>query len=580
MIGKGLPIYVSAHPCASVVPYRQVIGKGLPIYVSAHPWFPGFDNSEKPPILTRMKAFAHLFETLEQARTPSEKVEALTRYFTDTPPADAAWAVHLLKGGGMPRPVPARSLREWVTEKLALPPWLLEACHAETGDLAETLSLLWPERGAGLDLPFHKVLEEHLLPLRDADPETQRTSLFALWDDCTRTERLLVNKILLGGMRVNVDRGLTAKALAEFAGLDPALVEHRLMTDVAPTANAFQTWIASDNPEDPLKHPYPFFLATSLTTPVSALIDPHAWQVEWHWDGIRAQLIRRGGETLLWSRDEELLSDAFPEIIREAGELPDGTVLDGVILAWHNESPLPFGELQRRIQKKNPGPKLQNEIPVVFLAVDCMEIQGVDIREMPLYSRVCQVVPMFGIDECDHFRVSEPLKFETWADLEALRIQSRQRGATGLMLKRLDSPYREGRVPGDWWKWSAPPHTLNAVLLYVQVADGNQPGAFAHLTFGLWENGELVTFAKCSDELSPRERSEVDEFVRRNTLEKHGPVRVVKPEWVGEIAFDGLWPSKRHKSGIAIRSPKLLRLHPDKSPEAADSLESLRSLLS
>lgn len=526
-----------------------------------------------------MKSFATLFETLDQARDASEKVEALKRYFAETPPADAAWTVHLLKGGHMPRLVPSRILREWVSEKLDLPPWLLEACHTETGDLAETLALLWPGQGTGLDISFHSLFEEHLLPLRDAETEAQRTSIFALWDASTRTERLLINKIILGGLRMDVGRGLTSKALAEFAGLDPALVEHRLMDDEIPTPTAFQNWLATDNPEAPLKRPYPFFLAMPLTKHLSSLGNPYEWQMEWIWDGIRAQLIRRGGETLLWSRDEELITDAFPEILREAEELPDGTVLDGVVLAWREERPLPFGDLQSRIQKRNPSPKLQREIPVAFLALDCMEIQGVDIREMPLYSRVSHVVPMFGIDECHHFRVSEPLNFETWPELEPLLAQSRQRGATGLMLKRLDSPYREGRLPGDWWKWTAPPHTLDAVLIYAQAGEGNQADAFVHYTFALWEGEELVTFAKCISELSESETKQVDAFVRENTLEKHGPVRVVKPEWVGEVAFDALWPSKRHKSGIAVRSPRVRRLQADKSPQAADTLDTLRTLL-
>ncbi len=525
-----------------------------------------------------MKRFCELYTRLDQTRKTSVKVEALERYFREAPPEDAAWAVYVLKGEKMRRLVKSSLLREWVAAAAGIPLWLLEASYAEAGDLAETLARLWPGEGPGLDMPLHALIESHLLQL-GSDPAVQQVRLQNIWGQCTHTERFLVNKILTGGFRMGVARGLTARALADVAGLAPALVEHRLMGKWEPTAEAVRALLAPEEAgEVSVKQPYPFYLASPLSGEVTALGEPGDWQAEWKWDGIRAQLIVRGGEVLLWSRGEEVITDGFPEIVEGARLLPEGTVLDGEILAWREEAALPFGELQRRINRRNPGPALRKEVPVMFMVYDCLEVHGVDIRSMPLYARQAQAVPMFGTEETPGFRVSEPLEFRSWAELAELRDQSRERGVEGVMLKRADSPYRSGRRRGDWWKWKVDPFVLDAVMVYAQAGHGRRAGLYTDYTFALRDGETLVPFAKAYSGLTDAEMKEVDTYIRKHTLEKHGPVRVVEPGLVFEVAFEGVQISKRHKCGLAVRFPRVARLRSDKPAGEIDTLEALRAL--
>lgn len=529
-----------------------------------------------------MHRFCTLFNCLDQTRKTSAKLEALREYFSEAPAEDAAWAIYVLKGEKMRRLVKSHLLREWVAEAAGIPIWLLEASYAEAGDLAETLAWLWPDgglgEGLGLGLSLQELIESHLLLLGD-DPAVQQVRLQEIWAKCTRDERFLVNKILTGGFRMGVARALTSRALAEVAGIEPSLVEHRLMGKWEPTAASVEALMAPEaEGEVSVNQPYPFFLASPLAGEVSDLGEASDWQAEWKWDGIRAQLIVRGGEVLLWSRGEEVISDGFPEIVEGARSLPEGTVLDGELLAWRGEAALPFGELQRRINRRNPSAKLQQEVPVIFMVYDCMEAHGVDLREMPLYARVGQAVPMFGTEETPAFRVSEPLEFRFWTELAALRDLARERGVEGVMLKRLDSPYRSGRKRGDWWKWKVDPYVLDAVMVYAQAGHGRRAGLYTDYTFALRDGEELVPFAKAYSGLTDAEMKEVDTFIRKHTLEKHGPVRVVEPKLVCEVAFEGVQVSKRHKCGLAVRFPRVSRLRLDKTLEEIDRIEALRAL--
>lgn len=527
-----------------------------------------------------MRSFEKLFEALDATTKTSARVGALAAYFRLAPPGDAAWVVHFLTGGKMSRLVNTRLMREWVAEAADVPPWLLEECYAEAGDLAETLARLWPRDGQGLPGSLQSVVEECLLPLKDADEGEQRARLESLWNACGFSGRLLLNKFITGGFRMGVARGLVARGVAEASGLDSTVIEHRLAGEWEPTAAAWEALTHPDKEETDASRPYPFYLASPLAGPVAELGDPFEWQVEWKWDGIRAQLICRGGQVVLWSRGGELITDGFPEIAEDARHLPDGTVLDGELLAWRDENVMSFGDLQRRINRKNPGPKLRSEVPVVFMVYDCLEVHGVDIRHMPLYARVGQAVPMFGTEETPCFRVSEPLKFRTWEEAARLRDASRERGVEGLMLKRADSPYKSGRKRGDWWKWKVDPFTLDAVMVYAQAGHGRRAGVYTDYTFALRDGeGGWVSFAKAYSGLTDREMDEVDRFIRAHTLEKHGPVRVVEPLLVCEVAFEGLRESKRHKSGIAVRFPRVSRLRKDKTPDEADDIHALRALM-
>jgi DNA ligase-1 len=525
-----------------------------------------------------MKRFCELFTRLDRTRKTSEKLAALRDYFREAPPEDAAWAVYVLKGEKMRRRVKSSHMRDWVAEEAGIPLWLLEASYAEAGDLAETLARLWPGEGPGLDMPLHKLIEDHL-PRPGSDPPGQKERLRTLWSACTHDERFLLNKLLTGGFRMGVARGLTARALAETAGLEPAQVEHRLMGTWEPTAASMRALLApAEEGGGTVNQPYPFYLASPLTGDVSELGPAADWQAEWKWDGIRAQLLVRGGEVMLWSRGEEVITDGFPEIVAGAELLPDGTVLDGEILAWRDEAALPFGALQRRINRRNPGVKLRTEVPVIFMVYDCMEVHGVDIRSMPLYARQTQALPMFGTEDTPAFRVSEPLDFSTWEQLAALRNLARERGVEGVMLKRTDSPYLSGRKRGDWWKWKVDPFRLDAVMVYAQAGHGRRAGLYTDYTFALRDGDGLVPFAKAYSGLTDAEMKEVDAFIRKHTLEKHGPVRVVEPKLVCEVAFEGVQVSKRHKCGLAVRFPRVSRLRNDKAPEEIDTVDALRDL--
>lgn len=526
-----------------------------------------------------MERFRALFLALDATRKTSERLQALQAYFAEAAPEDAAWAVYLLLGEKLRRLVKPALLRVWVAEAAGIPLWLLEAAYAETGDLAETLARLWPGAGPGITLPLQKLIEETLLPIRSLPEEAQRAVLEKLWRQGTVVDRLLLNKLITGGFRMGVARGLTARALSEVSGLEPALIEQRLMGGWHPDAAAFHALLRREEGANDLHRPYPFFLASPLEGEPESLGPASAWQAEWKWDGIRAQLLRRGDTVMIWSRGEEVVTDSFPEIACGAQDLPADTVLDGELLAWKDGRPLPFGELQRRILRKNPSQKLQAEVPVIFMVYDCLEVHGVDLREMPLYSRLGQAVPMFGTEDTPSFRVSEPLPFEDWSSLKTLRGLARERGVEGIMLKRIDSPYRNGRKRGDWWKWKMDPYVLDAVMVYAQAGHGRRAGLYTDYTFALRDGGDFVPFAKAYSGLSDAEMKEVDQFIRAHTLEKHGPVRVVAPLLVCEVAFEGIQRSNRHKCGIAVRFPRVSRLRKDKAPGEADTLEALRQLL-
>ncbi|MDP9171249.1 MAG: cisplatin damage response ATP-dependent DNA ligase, partial [Acidobacteriota bacterium] len=308
--------------------------------------------------------------------------------------------------------------------------------------------------------------------------------------------------------------------------------------------------------------------------------EPSEWVAEWKWDGIRSQVIRRSWQTFVWSRGEELVTERFPELQALGGLLPEGTAIDGEILPWKEGLPLPFAQMQRRIGRKVLGAKILADVPVVLLAYDLLEWQGEDIREWPLERRRAQLAELVhSLESTGRIVLSAPVPFSSWEELAALRLGSRERAVEGFMLKQHGSPYRVGRRRGDWWKWKIEPYSIDCVLIYAQPGNGRRASLLSDYTFGVWDNGELVPFAKAYSGLTNEEIGQVDAWVRRNTLEKFGPVRRVKPELVFELAFEGIQKSTRHKSGIAVRFPRMARWRVDKKAEEADSIETIRALL-
>ncbi|QDT39770.1 ATP-dependent DNA ligase [Stratiformator vulcanicus] len=546
-----------------------------------------------------MRLFAELFTRLDETNKTSAKHAALVDYFRKAEPEDAAWAVHVLTGRKLKRVIKSGDLRAAAIGAAGVSEWLFEESYEVVGDLAETIALLLPEATVSSAEPLHAVIEDTLLPLKKLSPEEQGEILWSKWSGLNRAERFVFNKLLTGSFRVGVQQRSVTKALAEVAEIDVALVAHRLMGQWEPTPEFFRSLISTeDDGELEASRPYPFFLAHPLEAEPSSLGEVTQWQVEWKWDGIRAQMIRRSGQSFLWSRGEELLTERFPDLQPVIEALPDGTALDGELVAMKEGNVLPFGELQRRIGRKTLGKKILSDVPAHFIAFDLLEWDGADVRTWPMAKRrarlaslvesleirgegVESTLPLEGAADRERLAISlsEVVQSPSWEDLAKLRETSRERRAEGLMLKRNDSEYGVGRVRGPWWKWKIEPFTVDAVMIYAQRGHGRRASLYSDYTFAAWNEGELVPFAKAYSGLTDEEIGKVDRWIRRNTIERFGPVRSVKPEQVFELAFEDIRLSSRHKSGIAVRFPRITKWRTDKKADEADALDAIKKLL-
>jgi DNA ligase 1 len=531
-----------------------------------------------------VRRFTQLFVELDRTTRTTEKLASLKRYFSEAPAEDAAWALFFLSGQRLPRPVKTTDLRQWVADERGLPLWLIEESYDAVGDLGETLALLAPTAEHSFDIPLHKIVQERLVPLKAMSEEEKHHIVTQTWRELDTEQCLVYHKLIMGEFRIGVSRTLVVRALAEVAGIEPSDMAHRLMGTWQPTAGDFAGMLHGQAKD--VSKPYPFYLAYPLEASLESLGEIGEWQAEWKWDGIRAQLIKREDQVLLWSRGEELITDRFPEITESALALPNGTVLDGEVLAWKNEKPLPFGDLQKRIGRRNVDKKIRAEVPVVMMLYDILEYGSEDIRGKSMEGRRVILESLLDkINEPLPFILSPVVEAPSWEALTSERTNSRSNLVEGLMLKRKSSPYGVGRTKGDWWKWKIDPLTIDAVLIYAQQGHGRRASLFTDYTFGVWgdpdESGErkLVPVAKAYSGLTDEEIKKVDQFVRQNTLDKFGPVRVVKPQLVFELAFEGIQRSTRHKAGLAVRFPRMARQREDKPIEEADSLDTLRSLL-
>ncbi|MFK3772030.1 ATP-dependent DNA ligase [Pseudomonas sp. NPDC089406] len=549
-----------------------------------------------------MKAFAELYLRLDATTSSNAKLQALRDYFASAPAADAAWAVYFLAGGRPRQMVPSRLLRELATQLSGLPEWLFEESYQAVGDLAETVSLLLPENPNGSDAGLADWVEQHLLPLRGQPAEQVRERLPQLWVQLDRPSLMLSLKLVTGSFRVGVSKLLVTRALAQLAGLDAKRVAQRMVgyTDLShrPVAASYLKLIAAESADEHQQRggqPYPFFLAHALQLPVeqfdALLGPPQGWQVEWKWDGIRAQVVKRDGQLWVWSRGEELVTERFPELHGLAHMLPDGSVLDGEILVWkpgvEGIAVQPFALLQQRLGRKTLGKKLLADAPVVLQAYDLLEYQGEDWRNHPQHVRRQQLELLLAEHPLAPVLLSPLLAGDSWADLAGLREASRSLGVEGLMLKQRDALYGVGRTKdmGLWWKWKVDPFSIDAVLIYAQRGHGRRASLYSDYTFAVWDapfgtpGRSLVPFAKAYSGLSDEEMRRVDGIIRKTTVETFGPVRSVTPTLVFELGFEGIALSKRHKSGIAVRFPRMLRWRHDKPVEQADDLATLQALL-
>ena len=537
-----------------------------------------------------MEAFARLYAELDATTSTHAKLAALDAYFRGADAADAAWAAYFLAGGRPRQLVPVRVLRDVAVAAAGLPRWLFDECYDAVGDFAETVAHVLPPPSRTSDAGLADWMSVRVLPLRGVDPETIADRLRGYLDELDASGRFLLLKLLGGSFRVGVSRLLVTRALAAVSGVDAKIVAQRLIgytgVDRRPDAVAFRALIASEHAGATASaHPYPFFLAHPLTIPVASLGAASEWLVEWKWDGIRAQLVRRGGTTCVWSRGEELVTERFPELAAAGALVPDETVIDGEIVVMKDGDVAPFAALQTRIGRKLLSARILASAPVVLLAYDLLEDHGQDLRNIPQHERRSRLARVVAAANAPALQLSPLVEMPSWEAYAALRDESRSRGVEGFMLKHRNARYGVGRTKdvGTWWKWKIDPLSVDAVLVYAQRGHGRRASLYSDYTFAVWDarDGErrLTPFAKAYSGLTDAEMRRVDAIVRKTTIEKFGPVRSVTPTLVFELGFEGIQHSPRHKSGIAVRFPRILRWRTDKDVAEADSIDALQALL-
>ncbi|MCB7482159.1 ATP-dependent DNA ligase [Christiangramia sediminis] len=529
-----------------------------------------------------MKAFADLIKTLDSTNKTTLKVAALTEYFKNTAPKDKVWTIAILSHRRPPRPVNTTLMREWASELAKIPLWLFEESYHIVGDLAETIALVIPPAEDSTEKSLNQFLQE-IIELKRKPEEEKKEYLFKNWLNLNYYERFVFTKLITGSFRIGVSQKLMTRALSKATDIDEDILAYKMMGNWEPSKITFKKLILEENEEDFLSKPYPFYLAYAIEGEPQELGDVSEWSAEHKWDGIRSQVIIRNDELFVWSRGEELVTDKYPEFEAFVEAIPNGTVIDGEILPFPKGDIGTFKDLQTRIGRKNISKKLLEKTPVILKAYDILEWEGEDIRETAFGDRRKILEKLYSDVASEELplHLSESISFNSWEEAAVERENSREVKSEGLMLKRYDSPYLVGRRKGDWWKWKVDPLTIDAVLTYAMRGHGRRSNLFTDYTFGLWdkEKGELVTFAKAYSGLTDKEFRSLDAWIKKNTLERFGPVRSVTPHHVFEIAFEGIAESKRHKSGVATRFPRILRWRTDKKIEEANTLEDLKALI-
>ncbi len=534
-----------------------------------------------------MKRFTQLFQQVDATTSTNEKVKALQQYFREEEPANAVWALYLLLSKTRRRLITSRVLRDVFLQISDIPEWLFEDCYAQVGDTAEAIALLLRdtpfEAQTASPIPLHVWMETIIPTVKTmASDEALRDLIVSWWSSLAEFEVFILNKVLTGAFRVGVSEKLVIKALAAAFNVSEAVLAHRLMGDFSPTVEFYVALIAAESETDGTRistGPYPFFLASSFEDARLQDAELSSWQAEWKWDGIRAQIIHRPDQFAIWSRGEDLITHQFPEFAAPFQQLPEGVVLDGEILCWDGDRPQNFSYLQKRLGRKRVTQKIIDENPAHFIAYDLLEENGQDLRSHPLSDRRKRLIELLATVDPQWLSLSEAISFQSLDELKQLRDRAREQGAEGLIVKAIDSPYLVGRKRGYWWKYKLEPMTLDAVLIYAQAGTGKRANLFTDYTFALWNGDELTPFAKAYSGLDNKEIDELDKWIRRHTVEKFGPVRSVEPTHVFEIGFEGIAQSKRHKSGISVRFPRILRWRKDKPVKEADTIQAAFKLL-
>ena len=530
--------------------------------------------------ISGLQMFAELVAELSTSTKTNDKLQSLVDYFATAPDADKVWVIAIFSGRRPRRAVNSRLMRDWCIEIVGIPEWLFDESYHTVGDLSETLALLLPESKNSNQI--NKDLSHYLkefISIEKQDESIKKKFIVESWKSMNQYERFVFNKLITGSFRIGVSQKTIVNALAKTVDLSASVIAHRISGNWDPDTTTFNELLSESASTADFSKPYPFYLAYAIDGEVETLGETNLWQAEWKWDGIRGQIIKRNNEIFVWSRGEELMTDKFPEYFILKDLLPDGIVLDGEIIPAVDGKPLPFSVLQIRIGRKNIAKKQLQEAPISFFVYDLLEYNYEDWREKPLTERRKKLEEIMLPIENNAIHISEIIQFDSWNDLADLRKNSRQMNSEGIMLKRKNSVYKVGRKRGDWWKWKIDPLTIDCVMVYAQKGSGRRSNLYTDYTFAVRDGDQLVTFTKAYSGLTDKEFAQVDSFVKRNSIEKFGPVRTVKPELVFEIAFEGIAASNRHKSGVALRFPRMNRWRKDKKAEEINTIDDLKEML-
>ncbi|WBU51834.1 cisplatin damage response ATP-dependent DNA ligase [Paracoccus sp. SCSIO 75233] len=521
-----------------------------------------------------MREFAHLLERLAFTPQRNGKLRLLARYFGATPHPERGLALAALTGDLKLRAVTPSMLRGLVTERVD--EQLFVASYDFVGDLAETIALIWPAPETppnDTDLPLPMLVGE----LQSTGKAGLPALIAARLDALNPSERYAYLKLATGGLRVGVSARLARAALAEYGDLPLTEIEEIWHGLKPPYLELFAWAEGGDKPQSAALAPFrPVMLSTATDLAALQALDPSDFAAEWKWDGIRVQAVSDQGTRRLYSRTGEDIGGAFPDLL---DRLDFDGVIDGELLVRRGDQVGSFGDLQQRLNRKTVSKKLLASHPAGLRAYDLLIWGGRDLRQMPFTSRRVRLeAAIEGLDD-RRIDASPLLSFGTWDDLAALRAAPPDAVIEGIMLKRRDSAYQAGRIKGPWFKWKRDPMVIDAVLMYAQRGHGKRSGYYSDFTFGVWDGGELVPVGKAYFGFTDEELKDLDRFVRNNTVDRFGPVRAVAQKKVVEVAFEGLNRSTRHKSGVAMRFPRISRIRDDKPAGEADRIETLRDML-
>lgn len=526
-----------------------------------------------------MKRFSKLIQQLEMSNKTNDKISSLVEYFNEADELDKPYVIAMFTGKRPKRPVSTALIKQWAIEQSGIPEWLFAESYHSVGDLSETIALILPPAEKSSDRKLHEWIQD-LSALQGKDEYHKKQFILDSWNSLETQERFIFNKLMSGNFRIGVSNKMLVNALAKQSETDSNKIMHSIMGKWHPENISFNDLVQGALVNTDNSWPYPFCLAYALEADPASLGEPKEWQAEWKWDGIRGQIVKRNGELFIWSRGEELVTAQFPELNFLLDELPDGTVLDGEILSVKDGIIQSFSILQQRLNRKNISKTQLHQAPIGFFTYDLLELEGKDLREASMTLRRQQLENLMAkLVTKDVVFLSPIIDFNSWESLAEIRLTSRDINSEGIMLKKRDSMYHAGRKRGDWWKWKINPYTVDVVMIYAQKGSGRRANFYTDYTFAVRDEEKLITIAKAYSGLTDKEIKEVNSFVLKNAVEKFGPVRTVKPELVFEIAFEGIAESKRHKAGLALRFPRIVRWRKDKKAEEINTLEDLRQLL-